>query len=159
MAYTNDMKLEAVSSGDVARVALTVIDEADLHWLWKETVARLDRLAGLVREGKSVAEAADFCKWLQFSGLSKLFQVFPQAAPCVVDHVVIEKKIRDLLFECGELFRGGKADPKYAASDIAEINRKLDIIAAHVSQFPPPFVATTEPGKSDLHVLQGGAFC
>ena len=28
--------------------------------------------------------------------------------------------------DCGDLFRGGKANAKYAESDIAEINSKLD---------------------------------
>jgi len=135
------------------------IDETDWHWLWKETFAKLETFSRLVRECKQVTEAADFCRWLQFSGLPKMFKQHPQAAPLRVDHVVIDNQIRDILFECGELFRKGKADPQYTQSDIAEINRKLDIIAAHVSQFPPPLAATTEPGKPGLTVLQGGAAC
>jgi len=138
-----------------------VIDEADLHWLWKETQSRLDRFAGCVRECKNVTEAADFCRWLQFSGLSKVFRVFPQPPPFLVDHVIIEKKSADLLFECGELFRAGKADPNYAASDIAEINRKLDVIAAHVSTLSPPKTQTpTVDGlvmPPALSVMLGGA--
>jgi len=134
-----------------------VISEVDLHWLWKETHAKLETHARLVRECKEVMEAANFCRWLQFCGLAKIFKAHPQSDPFRV--AAIDAQIRDILFECGELFRKGKADPQYTQSDIAEINRKLDIIAAHVSQFPPPFVATTEPGKSDLHVLQGGASC
>jgi len=31
-----------------------------------------------------------------------------------------------LVMACGDLYKGGKANPKYAESDIAEINDKLD---------------------------------
>jgi len=139
-------------------------DEVDLHWLWRETTNRLNVLAGLVRENKRVLEAADFARWLRFSGLPKLFKQFPQATPFCVDGDAVQKQIDDLLFECGEKFRTGKADPQYAASDIAEINRKLDIIAAHVSgaTLPPVMqtpavdteIAQVEPA---LIVMQGGA--
>jgi len=142
-----------------------LITEVDLSWLWKETHGRLERLARCVRECKQVTEASDFCRWLQFSGLPKIFKAHPQAEPFRVDHAVIDAQIREILFECGELFRKGKADPQYSESDIAEINRKLDIIAAHVSKFTPPLAATTGPGNAlilsgaepDLTVMQGGA--
>lgn len=141
------------------------IDETDWHWLWRETFAKLETFSRLVRECKQVTEAADFCRWLQFSGLPKMFKLHPQAEPFRVDHVVIDKQIRDILFECGELFRSGKADPQYSQSDIAEINRKLDIIAAHVATISPLTSATPAPGEPSCHadsqpdliVLRGGA--
>ena|ERR1700722_20092407 len=91
----------------------------NLHWLWKETVNRLDSLARDVREAKNVAEASNFARWLQFSGILMLFRNNPSTTKHLeVDESVVRKKIDDLIYECGELFRGGKHDPKYAASDI-----------------------------------------
>ena len=101
----------------------------DAAWLYKETVNFLDVLAREVREGKNVMLASQFARWLQFSGLIKIFEAYPSSAPHLVsDAAAVSTKVNDLLFDCGELFRGGKFDPKYAASDIAEINRKLDEI-------------------------------
>jgi len=141
--------------------SVPLIDEADLHWLWKETHAKLSTFSKLVRECKQVTEAADFCRWLQFSGLPKIFKACPQSEPMPVNYEVIDKQIRDILFECGELFRTGKADPQYAQSDIAAINHKLDIIAAHVSTLSPPKTQTpTVDGLScppALSVMLGGA--
>lgn len=98
--------------------------------MWNETMNRLDSLARSVREGKRVLEAADFCRWLQFSGFVKVFDLFPESASEVivlrVDSKAVRKKIDDLIFDCGEWFKEGKVSPKYAESDIAEINTKLD---------------------------------
>src|ERR1017187_9060615 len=98
-------------------------ETANLHWIWNETVNRLDSLARDVREAKNVMEAANFARWLNFSGLIPIFRDNPSNQKHLqVDAAVVQRKIDDLIYECGELFRGGKADPKYAQSDIAEIN-------------------------------------
>jgi hypothetical protein len=105
------------------------IELHELHWIWNETVTRLDSFARDVREAKHVMEASNFARWLNFSGLVRVFNDNPSTQLHLeVDGALVQRKINDLLFECGELFRGGKADPKYAASDIAEINRKLDFL-------------------------------
>jgi hypothetical protein len=96
--------------------------------MWRETDRFLDSLAASVREGKRVTEASNYCRWLQFSGVVSLLKENPSPSPLLVDGEGLRKKLDDLLYECGELFRGGKHDPKYAASDIAEINRKLDLL-------------------------------
>jgi len=135
-------------------------DPVTLHWIWKETTRRLESFADYVRENKAVAEAADFARWLQFSGILKLLGSFPQPPPLTVDAAAMGKQITDLIYECGERFRNGKASPNYAPSDIAEINRKLDIIAAHVSTLSPPTtVNTADAGNAAgpaLRVIDGG---
>jgi len=54
----------------------------------------------------------------------------------------VKAKMRKLVSAWGELDCGGKHNPLYAASDIAEINRKLDILAAHVGGVPCVRVVT-----------------
>jgi hypothetical protein len=51
----------------------------ELHWTWKETVNRLDSLARDVCECKNVMEAANFARWLNFSGLIQLFEENPSS--------------------------------------------------------------------------------
>jgi hypothetical protein len=121
---------------------------SDAVWLQKETVNFLDQLAREVREGKNVMLASQFGRWLNFSGVIKVLEAFPSSRPYLeVDAVVVQDKLNDLLFDCGELFRGGKFDPKYAASDIAEINRKLDEIlkrSGNSGQAKAPVESSTE---------------
>ncbi len=127
-----------------------------LHWLWKETINRLDSLARDVRECKNVMEASRFARWVDFSGLIQVFELNPCAHEhCKVDAAAVQKRVNDLIFECGELFRGGKADPKYAESDIAEINRKLDSLTALVKADVPVTVIPTGDGESStVHVAR-----
>ena len=88
-------------------------------------------LAREVRECKSVNEASRFCRWLQFSGVLKLLQSHPQPD---VDFRTLQRKMNDIIFDCGEHYKGGRADAKYGASDIAEINSKLDFLLSKIPQ-------------------------
>ena len=119
-----------------------ILTSVQLHWMWQETDNYLSSLAQCVREGKRVQEAANYCRWLQFSGVIELLEGSPQPFPLMVDGQGTRRKLRDLIQECGELFKGGKHDAKYVASDIAEINRKLDVLTAHLAS--PVQVVTDE---------------
>lgn len=91
----------------------------------------MDSLAREVRECKGVEEASRFCRWFQFSGVMKLLELHKDAltaSPTPLDPSVLRRKVDDLLFQCGEIFRAGKANPTYCQSDILEINRKLDLL-------------------------------
>ena len=104
--------------------------------LWtihRETSRYLDDLAQHVRECKRVDEASRFVRWLQFSGVLKLLEKYQNdqkfsSSLVVFNPSALRKKSDALLMDCGDLFRGGKANPRYAESDIAEINRKLDLL-------------------------------
>jgi len=128
------------------------------HTIWKETNRHLETLARQVREHKSVMEAANYARWLQFSGLLEFFRLNPQPEPLLVDGERIKAQIRDLLYDCGESFRNGKADPKYASSDIAEINRKLDLLAGFVAEHLPSTESNTVETDQEpvLRVIAGG---
>lgn len=109
-------------------------EPVNLHWIWRETVTRLNVLQGRAREGKNVQEASEFARWLRFSGLIKLFESNPQPEPKQVDAKVVEKLIDGILSDCADQWRSRNGDVKYSESDIAEISRKLDIIAAQVAK-------------------------
>jgi len=122
----------------------------DFYVLARQTQNRLDVLARDVSECKSVDEAANFCRWLSSSGVLALLEKNPQPEPLPVNGSALRKLAARILLECGDLYRQGKATPRYAASDIAEINRKLDILAAHAGGiFAPtgaiPDTKATEP--------------
>lgn len=136
------------------------ITAVQLHVLWRETNRVVDSLTQAVSECKRVDEASSFGRWIRFSGVLQILEAHPASFPLAVEGKALAKKVSDLLYECGELYKGGKHDPRYAASDIAEINRKLDILAAHIGKSSPPLTATTtdagDAAEPVLLVLQGG---
>jgi len=168
VASENPVALQPVSNDDFPELQKSEskamqsdsgkLSAAQLHVLWRETDRVVSALSKAVMECKRVDEASNFGRWLRFSGVLQILEAHPAGFPLTVDAKGLTKKVSDMLFECGELYRGGKHDPRYAASDIAEINRKLDIIAAHISS--PPLMATTanagDAAEPVLHVLQGG---
>jgi len=170
VASENPVALKPVSSDDFPELQKSEskamqsdsgkLSAAQLHVLWRETDRVVEGLAKAVMECKRVDEASNFGRWIRFSGVLEILEAHPAPFPLTVDAKGLKKKVSDMLFECGELYRGGKHDPRYAASDIAEINRKLDIIAAHISQPSPPLMATTadvgDSAEPVLQVLQGG---
>ena len=118
-----------------------------LKRIYAETDLRLDTLARQVREAKAVNEASNFCRWLQFSGVMSLLALCPIPE---IDLKAFERKLRDIIWDCGELYKGGKANAKYAESDIAEINRKLDLLASQCLGGPTVSVAVRiSPASQD----------
>lgn len=113
--------------------------------IYTETWRYLETMAREVREGKSVNEASHFCRWLQFSGILRLLETHPSPED---DFRKLRRRVDDLAFECGLLYKDGKADAKYGASDIAEINSKLDSLLAAIPQakLPAPAAAETKDG-------------
>jgi len=136
-------------------------DTVRLHRIWSETTRHVETFQRDAREGKRVLEASIFGRWLRFSGILELLDDNPQQFPTVVDGKALRRQVEDLLSDCGEKFKSGKADPTYAQSDIAEINRKLDVIAAHVAKISPPAIKTPDAGLATslepvLRVIEGG---
>jgi len=137
-------------------------DDVRLHRVWNETTRQIETFQRDAREGKRVMEASVFARWLRFSGILEILEGNPQDFPLEVNGKALRAKVEDLLSDCGEKFRTGKADPTYAQSDIAEINRKLDVIAHHVGKFAPPTTQTPDvdadasPAPA-LRVIEGGA--
>jgi hypothetical protein len=98
-----------------------------------ETARYLDDLARSVRECKRVDEASRFARWLIFSGILDICREDGKSAS---DADRLAKVAIDLQMDCGELFRGGKADPNYAQSDIAELMRKVEEIGRFINAAP-----------------------
>ena len=147
------LALQRVSASPFNTKDAMNVQPHQLPLLYKETVNFLDRLAGEVRENKNVMLASQFARWLNFSGLIQILNQNPSTKLHLeVDGAVLQRKVNDLNYECGELFRGGKHDPKYAASDIAEINRKLDSL---LETRPVP-AAFESPGRRAAG--NGGSF-
>lgn len=133
-------------------------DSTQLHWLWNETRLRLNQLATRADEGVDVQPAMDFARWIQFSGLIKLFKDNPQSEPVKVDGELIDKLVRDLVMDCGDYLKLNT--PGFVrVCQIEAVNHKLDLIAAQLAKVSPPATETATVGTTApaLQVIQGGA--
>lgn len=109
--------------GQDSRIDCAVI----LETIDRETSRYVEMLGREIREGKGVYEASRFLRWLHFSGILSLLENYCLPGQ---DFSPLLKKVGELTSECGERLKGGRESVKYAESDIAEINRKLDVLMA-----------------------------
>lgn len=134
-----------------------MLNNVQLHVLWRETDNRLVSLARSVREGKSVDEASNFCRWLRFTGLIELLEQNENPLPLIVSGRELRRKVEDILFDCGECYKGGKPPlPRYSESDMASVMARLDTITDRLNEISPPSSGTANEVSASLHVIQGG---
>jgi hypothetical protein len=142
--------LKFLSSDKVAKLGAIGQDplldyRVTLDGIFRETNDHLDLLARQVREGKNVLEASSFYRWLQFSSVLTLLERHSLPGQ---DFRALRRKLTDLIGECGEHFRNGRVAPKYAESDITEINHKLDTVLAAVAR-PAVVTGVTTTGSGN----------
>lgn len=133
---------------------------ANIARIWRETSNRIESLDTAVQEGKKLEEALNFCRFVFWSGLLQLFRENPQPAPLKVDGPFLEWRLKELQQKVQDRYRLNDGQPHIDETQLSAINRKLDVIAAHVSKLSPPLTATTadavDASEAALRVLQGG---
>ncbi len=107
-------------------------DGVDWHWLWNHTNHDLDLLAKAVAQGHALEEAINFARYLRNSGLVKMLKQNSTAGPLPVDGSLIEFKANELERSVQACWKKGASGVKVA--ELEAINRKLDLIAGHVSK-------------------------
>jgi len=172
----NPESLKVLSKGELIRLLCLkprTFDETDLHFMWKSVKSRLESLDKRAREGNEVDEASDFARWVQWSGLTKLFDQFPAGPPFEVSGAEIRRLAGEVLFDCELWWKKNPRGPWVAKSELEAVNHKLDLIAArlahHTSILAPPDTAsglvhavntaTEDAGDADtlaLRVIPGG---
>jgi hypothetical protein len=137
-----------------------IIEPHRRYWLWKETAERLRRLDARAREGKSVDEASEFARWVQFSGLMHLFKMWAAPEPLKVSAEEIQQLINDVKYDCELHWKNSSRGPWVPLSELEAISQKLDRIAAKVATLSPPGTATVSADEGStpaLRVFEGGA--
>ena len=112
-----------------------------------------------LHQGRGVDEASNFARWLQFSGLLKILEAYPQPAPLEVDGVAVRRLVERVIAAAGELHKGGAMPINPSQSTVDEINGKIDFILSQMAKnISTPYTThTTEPGKPSQSVIAGGA--
>ena len=99
--------------------------EANLYWLWRETMNKLSSFKSRVSEGRDVTAASEFARWLQFSGIIKLLEANPQPAPLTVDGPLLRWTTDELINQCNERFRTNNLDPSFKATEFQTMHQKI----------------------------------
>jgi hypothetical protein len=99
------------------------------------------------RSPTSVLMFSLFVRWLRFSNALELVKF-----ASLTRSEALRKRVDDLISLCGEMNRYGKIDLKYSASDIAEINRKLDVLLS--AKFPDGLASVEAGGRVEPLLLQ-----
>jgi len=135
------------------------VEPHKFHWMWKETMQRLDVFQKRVEDCKDIDAASDFARWLRMSGLLWLFTENPQREPLLVDGPAMERAIVKLVQTCGDQWKRG-ASRTVQASEIEKLNFKVDVLAQTLGRLLPGVVTPTvevvsEPsGESSRQVNQ-----
>jgi len=106
----------------------------ELAWIYRETERFLRVHATRLRENIGVKEASEFARWLEFSGLLKLFDKNPQPEPHKVDGPTLRKMVQEVIMDCGERFGKSLPDGCLGVSEVEKLNHKLDVIAGGIGQ-------------------------
>lgn len=123
---------------------------SSLTRLYKATCARVEWFGREVRECKCVEDATWFCEFVRW----EMLPVFAglEDGRCRS----LEERLKAVLDVCHEHAQGRKPVMKYAASDIAEINRRMDEqgrqLALIASILAKP-VVTVSPSSEPLKTL------
>lgn len=112
-------------------------DQADVHWLYTETIRRLDSYQERVHEGRDYDAALFFARYILWSRLDRILQAFNTPGPLKVDSAFLRWKAEELQRTVQDAYAFGKASPSSAESVLESIHRKLDLLAGHVAQMRP----------------------
>jgi len=140
----------------------SALEPHKVHWLWKETVARLRRLDARAREGKSVDEANDFARWVRMSGLLWVFEAFKAAPPLEVSADAVRALLTEIACDCEAHWKNEPRGPWVEKSELESINQKLDLIAGQLVKLSPPVnqeTAAAGTAPPALRVIEGGVKC
>jgi len=129
-----------------------------LHWLWKETVGKLESLERALMDRRAVEYATDFARWVEFSGLTKIFDAYSQPPPLRVDGEAIRALVSRVIESSGQILKGGNAAFNPNTAKLDEINTKFDFLLSQLAKniSPPEKTQTTLAGSPVVSVIAGG---
>jgi hypothetical protein len=124
-----------------------------LGQIYRETEKYLSRLGRAAHEGRAVDEANNFLRWLQFSGVCRLLEMFSG----LDERFLLLREQADALQDiCLPHLQGRNIKEHPNQSRIDEVNDKLDYILSKMVKPSPLSTLTTNLGGPGLHVIAGG---
>jgi hypothetical protein len=102
--------------------------------LFRETEGMVEHYEKMVREGKELSAAANFARYVRWSGLLKVFKANANDSIANrVDGALLEWRVEELQRMVQDRWKDPDAGPKFATSTIEGIEHKLDLIAGYLA--------------------------
>jgi hypothetical protein len=109
---------------------------ATYHWLWKETINKIDSFRKRVQEGKDLDAAREFCAFVLWSGIIKILKPHDNTGVLKIDSAFLEWSAEELQREVQERWRTGRNIQTVQITELQRIHDKLDVIAGRIAQMP-----------------------
>lgn len=112
-------------------------DLTSVVWLariYRESIARMDVYDQRLSEGKDAEAALEFGAYILWSGLTALCQEMQRQEP-PINGTVLRYRAEELQRAARARLKKPMAMHPFQRSQLEAINRKLDLIAGHVSRF------------------------
>jgi hypothetical protein len=137
------------------------LESTHLHWLFKETVRRLETLQSRVREGTQLQEAAEFARYIYWSKIPELLSSCPQPEPFRIDGHLVREMAQKLLSDVQEQWRTNPRGYKPDSSAFEQILAKLEAIEAKVTECDKCHASVLQVSQFDkdmkpLHIVPKG---
>lgn len=119
---------------------------------------RLDSYQDRVNEGKDLAAAVEYARYILWSKLAQVMRPHDCDGALKVDSSLMRWKAEELQRSVCDLYSSGKYVPRGEQAQLDRINQKLDLIAGRLSQ-----VVTSGEGRDNveesptLQIVPGGA--
>lgn len=126
-------------------------DSVNLHWIYRETLNRLDVLHRRVQEGRDVEAASEFARWLIFSGIIKLMEANSSDKLLKVDGPLLRSRTQMLIEACNYRFRRNDDSPRFQAKDVQSLHEKIDLVAGYLSRLNVPAFLTVSPTTTGVN--------
>lgn len=108
---------------------------SELHWLWKETKIQLEILSARVAEGRDIATALQFARYILWSKLITIFRQASTDGLLKVDADFIQWKANELQNACQQRYvLGSESDATIPMEDVTSLHEKIDALAGYVSR-------------------------
>lgn len=106
----------------------------NMHWLYKETMSRLEWYDKAVSEGRDLDAANDFARYILNSQLGRILKPFDNSGVLKVDSSFLVWSASELRSRVCSLWSRGKVAPKAEATHLESIHHKLDLIAGQLAR-------------------------
>lgn len=123
-------------------------DAVILHVIYRETMRNIETYSARVAENRDIQAAADFARYVLWSGIPKLLKAYARQGHLKADGHLMVTQAEALLEACQDRWRMNDTSPRLAQTQVQAISEKLDTIAG--------FLARMSPGGEPSHTLPVG---
>lgn len=112
-------------------------DAVILHVIYRETMRNIETYSARVAENRDIQAAADFARYVLWSGIPKLLKAYARQGHLKADGHFMVSQAEALLGACQDRWRMNDSSPRLAQTQVQAISEKLDTIAGFLARMTP----------------------